>query len=200
LPVENTGLGGGDQRMSFEQAVEAGMKNMQKYVEGGLFYFVNVEEQWNTGRIPNPELRPLGVDFLEKSGIKRLEGLDAPRAQRSPLTQQAQQPVQQGMAFRVVHDHGMGNLAAFCMGVLYVTPDSVVFQAERSTDGRLDSFQIKKSDVKEAKKNKLPLGQGMAYYEAFHIRLQNGVNLNFAHVDEQGRGLTVDPILMQLGR
>jgi transglutaminase-like putative cysteine protease len=195
LPVENTGLGGGDQRMSFEQAVGVGMKNMRKFVEEGLFYFVNVEDQWTAGRVPNPELRPLGVDFLEKSGIKRLSGLDVPRGSRAEQQQQ-----QQGKAFRVIHDHGLGNLVAFCLGTLYITEDTVVYRAERSTDGRMDSFQIKKTDIKEAKKNKLPLGQNMNYFEAFHVRLQNGVNYNFAHLDEQGRGLTVDPILMELVR
>jgi len=75
LPVENTGLGGSNQRLNFEQAVEIGAKNFRKYLDEGLYYLVNVEEQWTVGRVPNPELQALNVDFLEKSGIKRLGGL-----------------------------------------------------------------------------------------------------------------------------
>jgi hypothetical protein len=48
LPVENTGLGGGNQRMTFQQAADAGKKELQKYAEDGVFYLVNVEDQWNS--------------------------------------------------------------------------------------------------------------------------------------------------------
>jgi hypothetical protein len=62
----------------------------------------------------------------------------------------------------------------------------------------MDKFQIKKSAIKEVKRNRMPLGSGEQYFEAFHIRLQNGVNFNFAVVDDQGRGLSPDPLLMAL--
>jgi hypothetical protein len=100
----------------------------------------------------------------------------------------------------VIHDHSLGNLAAFCVGVLYVTDDAVIFRSGKSTDGRLDHFEIKKSDIKEARKNRMPLGQQGAYYEGFHIRLQNGVNFNFARMDQNGRALSSDDVLMDLMR
>jgi hypothetical protein len=90
----------------------------------------------------------------------------------------------------------MGMLAAFCIGVMVVTPDAVLFQAERATDGRMDRFEIHKADIVEAKKNRMPLGQGQQRFEGFHIRVRNGVNLNFANLDTANRGLSADPILM----
>jgi hypothetical protein len=196
LPVENTGLGGGNQRMTFEQAVEAGKKELQSYIQEGLFYFVNVEDQWNAQRVPNPELQQLGTDFLAKSGIKPLSELGGGGAAGAPRGGgvKSQGAGNLGTPFRVAHDHGIGTLAAFCVGTLYVSADMVTFVADRATDGRIDRFQIKKSDIKEARKNKMPMGQ----YQAFHIRLQNGVNYNFAHIDDQARSLSPDDILMQL--
>jgi len=41
-------------------------------------------------------------------------------------------PTGQGKAFRVVHDHAIGNLlSAFCVGTLYISADGVSYQAER---------------------------------------------------------------------
>jgi hypothetical protein len=64
----------------------------------------------------------------------------------------------------------------------------------------MDRFVIKKSDIKEAKKNRMPMGQTGNYFEGFHIRLVNGVNYNFANIDENGRSLSADTILMELMR
>ena len=202
LPVENTGLGGGNQRMTFEQAVEAGKKELQKYVEDGVFYFVNVEDQWSNQRIPNPELQQLTADFLEKSGIKPLSELSnnnngGRNSSRGGGVKSAGGSAL-GTPYRVVHDHAMGMLSAFCVGTLYVSADTVTFVADKATDGRMDRFQIKKSEIKEAKKNKLPLGQNGNYLQAFHIRMTNGVNYNFAVVDNNGRSLAPDNLLMQL--
>ncbi len=199
LPVESTGLGGGDQRMTFEQAVEAGKKEFQKYLQDGVYYFVNVEDQWSSERVPNPELTQLRTDFLAKSGIKPLTELagnpgGAPQSSHGG----GQGEGDLGTPYSVVHDHGMGMLDAFCVGNLYVSGDVVTFVAERSTDGRMDRFQIKKSDIKEVKKNRMPLGQNQQYYQAFHIRRQSGVNYNFARIDNQGRGLSADDVLMVL--
>jgi hypothetical protein len=214
LPVETTGLGGGDQRLTFEKAVEVGMKELQKYLSEGVFYLVDVQEQWSTGRIPNPELASVGVDFLAKSGIHRLEDLQAggtrsPNQQGGPASQIArgqssgqiagqQDALRNAQVFRVVHDHGMGMLTTYCVGILAITPDAVAYQAEKANDGRVDRFVFKKADIKEAKKNRMPLGQNGAFYEAFHIRLANGVNLNFGNIDQNGRGLSADPVLMAL--
>ena len=214
MAVETTGLGGGDKRSTFEQAVEYGMNELQKYFSGGVFYFVDVQEQWSTGRIPNPELASVGVDFLEKSGIRRLENLQAgggrapnqqassggqiADAQQSARIAAQQEPLQNAKVFRVVHDHGMGMLTTFCVGILAITPDAVLYQAERANDGRVDRFVIKRSDIREVKKNRMPLGQNGVVFEAFHIRLGNGVNLNFANIDQNGRGLGADAVLMAL--
>lgn len=70
LKVENTGLGGGDQRMSFEQAVESATKKFQEATQGP-FFLIDVKKEFGEGKIANPELPALGADFLEKSGIKR---------------------------------------------------------------------------------------------------------------------------------
>jgi hypothetical protein len=205
LPVENTGLGGGNQRMTFQQAVDAGKKELQKYAEDGVFYLVNVEDQWNSQRIPNPELQQVANDFLGKSGIRPLSELASNNSGGGPsrsahVSKKEKREGGNGLGtpFRVVHDHAMGMLSAWCVGTLYVSADTVTFVPERATDGRMDRFQIRKSDIREAKKNKMPLGQNGNDLQGFHIRLANGSNYNFARVDEQGRGLPADDVLIQL--
>lgn len=206
LPVENTGLGGGNQRAGFEKAVEIGMKELQEHFEDGRYYLVDVQKEWDVDRIPTPELHQLSTDFLEKSGIRPLDGSsNTTRAgvgggSRPMPGQSLAGNAMNGMAFRVVHDHAMGTLSAFCVGTLYISGDTIVYEADRSTDGRADRFQIKKSDIKEARKNRLPMGQNQHYLEAFHIRLQNGANYNFANIDAQGRSLGADAVLMELFR
>jgi hypothetical protein len=79
-----------------------------------------------------------------------------------------------------------------------VSGDTIVFEARKANDGRMDRFEINKSDIKEARKNKMPMGQNGFYFEGFHIRLQNGVNFNFARIDEQGRSLSSNDVLMDL--
>jgi hypothetical protein len=203
FPVENTGLGGGNQRMSFEEAVKAGIKEVQEYTQGP-YYLVNVEEQWNTHRIPNPELQQLGTDFLAKSGIRPLDQLGngggaysaSNSSRRNNSTGLAGAAMQSGVPFLVVHDHGIGTLQTFCVGTLYVSQDTITYEAGRANDGRKDRFQIKRSDIREVKKNRMP----MANMQAFHIRMQNGVNFNFAVVDESGNGLSPDSVLMALSQ
>ncbi|HWY42698.1 MAG TPA: hypothetical protein VNX66_04335 [Candidatus Sulfotelmatobacter sp.] len=206
LPVENTSLGGGNQRAGFEQAVKAGQKEFGEYLQDGRFYLVDVQKEWDTDRVPTPELPQLASDFLEKSGIRPWDG----RTGGGPATGGGARNAQagtalagnaiQGTAYRVVHDHGIGTLAAFCVGVLYISGEEIAFQAERASDGRMDRFVIKKSDIKEAKKNRMPLGQNGNYFEGFHIRLMNGVNYNLANIDQNGRGLSADTVLMELMR
>jgi hypothetical protein len=72
------------------------------------------------------------------------------------------------------------------------------YRASKSNDGRMDQFEIKRSDIKEARKNKMPMGQNGQYFEGFHIRLQNGVNFNFARINQQGQSLSSDEVLMSL--
>src|SRR5579871_387481 len=76
VPVENTGLGGGDQRMSFDQAVKCAVKEFNDYQQKGLFHFIDVETLQDQGHIPSPELPALGNDFLQTCGIKRLGDLN----------------------------------------------------------------------------------------------------------------------------
>jgi hypothetical protein len=206
FPVENTGLGGGNQRAGFEQVVQAGQKEFGEYLQDGRFYLVDVQKEWDTDRVPTPELPQLATDFLEKSGIRPWDGRTGGVAGSSGGARNARAGAAlagnaiPGTAYRVVHDHGIGTLAAFCVGTLYVSGDEIAFQAERASDGRMDRFVIKKSDIKEAKKNRMPMGQTGNYFEGFHIRLVNGVNYNFANIDENGRGLSADTILMELMR
>jgi len=209
LPVENTGLGGGDQRAGFEQAVEIGMKELREHFEDGRFYLVDVQKEWDTHRIPTPELPQLATDFLEKSGIHPLDGSSGgtrvvggvgSRPSRGTTLASSTGSTGQGTPFRVVHDHGIGTLVSYCIGILYISTDTVTYEPERSTDGRADRFQIKKADIKEARKNRMPMRQNQLVLDGFHIRLQNGSNYNFANIDNQGRSLNADAILMELQR
>jgi len=212
LPVENTGLAGGDDGIGFDKAVQVGTQELQKYLSDGRYYLVNVSEQWAVGHVPNPELQALGADFLAQSGIRRASSMTAAGAARNgsaPAPGQrvagqrigaeaaGQPPAPEGKQFRVVHDHGMTTLTAYCIGTLTISADSVTYQASMATDGRRDQFHIKKTDVKEAKKNKLPLNQGSIMYPAFHLRLANGLNFNFAVLDENNRGLPPDAVLLE---
>lgn len=205
LPVENTGLGGGNQRAGFEQVVQLGQKEFNEYLQDGRFYFVDVQKEWDTDRVPTPELPQLATDFLEKSGIRpwNERGAGGSRGGESGGGSRPGNKGQTlanipGTAYRVVHDHGMGMLQSWCAGTLIVSSDQIVFQADKATDSRFDRFVIKKSDIKEAKKNRMPLGQNGIHLEGFHIRLANGVNYNFANIDQNGRGLSADPILMEI--
>ncbi len=211
LPVENTGLAGGDQSIPFDKAVEIGSQELQKYLSEGLYYLVNLNQEWSAGHVPNPELQALGVDFLQQSGIRRAGTVTAagvPRKKSAPGraaggqrlgAQVAEQPpVPEGKQFRVVHDHGMNNLLAYCLGTLTITSDSVIYQAEMANDGRRDQFHIRKAEIKEAKKNRLPMNQNGVVSPAFHLRLENGLNFNFALLDDNNRGLAPDPLLLEL--
>jgi hypothetical protein len=203
FPVETTAIGGVGQSASFEQAVEAGAKELLKYLEGGIFYFVKIDEELNADGVRNPELPQVSSNFLETSGIRPPSsfsdgGASMGRAGRPSTSGFANKANAGARSYLVVHDHGIGNLAFFCVGVLYVSGDMVAFQASKANDGRMDHFEIRKSEIKEARKNRMPLGQNGSYYEGFHIRLQNGVNFNFARIDQQGRALSSNDVLMDI--
>jgi hypothetical protein len=72
IAVENTGLAGGDERMSFEQAVQAGNKTLNEAMQNGLYYLIDIDKELGEGKIASPELPALGADFLEKAGIRRI--------------------------------------------------------------------------------------------------------------------------------
>jgi hypothetical protein len=209
LPVENTGLAGGDKSVPFEKVVEYGTQELQKYLSDGLYYLVDVSEQWTTGRIPNPELQPLSVDFLAQSGIQRLSAMNGggPAARPMPNSpapgqlaggQRLGSPmpapaVPEGKQFLLVHQHGMG----LCIGKLVINGDSVSYEAERATDGAKHRIEFKKSEMTEYKKNRLPIVQNGVAYPAFHIRLATGL-YNFILVNENGQGLQPDQLLLEL--
>lgn len=71
LAIENTGLGGGANRWSFEKALEEGAKKLAEVQENGQFYLIDVQKELEEGRVPSPELPVLPPDYLEKCGIKR---------------------------------------------------------------------------------------------------------------------------------
>lgn len=71
VPVENTGLGGGNNRLTFEQAVEIATKELKEAFQKGVYYIVDVKAELSSGRIPNPELPAVSADFLAQCGIKR---------------------------------------------------------------------------------------------------------------------------------
>jgi serine/threonine protein kinase len=84
--------------------------------------------------------------------------------------------------FHVYHEHGGGNFALSCKGYLYLSKGGVRFAAFDSAH----SFQAQRGDIQEAKKNRLIGGivgrrnvPGIDL-RAFHIKLRNGQNYNFA--------------------
>ena len=72
--VENTGLAGGNVRMTFDQATQRGKDEFEENMKKGIFYLINVEETQDRGRVPSPELPTLESDFLEKCGLHRHVG------------------------------------------------------------------------------------------------------------------------------
>ena len=92
----------------------------------------------------------------------------------------------------------MNNLASYCVGTLTISADSVIYQADMATDGRRDRFQIKRTEIQEAKRNRLPMNQNGVVFPAFHLRLTNGLNFNFALLDANNRGQAPDPVLLEL--
>ena len=84
LPVENTGLGGGTSRLSFDDAVKIGTKEFNEAVQKGVFYYVDIRQEQTDGRIPNPELPAVPPDFLKSVGISRAGGGTLPPAPPEP--------------------------------------------------------------------------------------------------------------------
>ncbi len=93
LPVENTGLGGGEHRLSFKEAVTVALKELEEISSKNKpYYLVDIEEALNVRGIPNPELPALSADFLDRCGIKRINDLRSqppkPASQNPPPNQQ----------------------------------------------------------------------------------------------------------------
>ncbi len=74
--VENTGLGGGETRMTFDQAVKTGNQELAKMLSTGPYYLINVKDVLTNGRVTNPELPSLDTTYLETCGIKRITDKD----------------------------------------------------------------------------------------------------------------------------
>lgn len=86
--------------------------------------------------------------------------------------------------FLVGHDHA-GDFSTFCVGNLMILPDRVVFKTVQSMDRQQHDFEVARYEIKEFKKNRLPIGG----YNCFHIKLRDGRNFNFAHINQQGMDL-----------
>lgn len=71
LRVENTGLGGGVNRMTFEQALAKGQEAYAKAEQEGLLLVVDVAKELAEGRVSHPELPALPADYLSKLGIRK---------------------------------------------------------------------------------------------------------------------------------
>ena len=80
--------------------------------------------------------------------------------------------------FHVYHDHGSGNFALSCKGWLYVSKSAVRFMAFDS----VHTFSATRSQVREFKKNRFFLNAGRQGIDphAFHVKLDDGRNFNFA--------------------
>jgi serine/threonine protein kinase len=80
--------------------------------------------------------------------------------------------------FHVHHDRGGGNFNLASDGRLLVSNSTVSFVS----GGGSDSFKVSRSDVKEAKRDKVMglFSHGQVSVMAFHIKLTTGKNYNFA--------------------
>lgn len=84
VAVENTGLGGGNNRMSFDQATQYAQKEMQDYMQKGLYYLIDIDEQQGVGHVPNPELPALDANFLTVCGFSRTGVITETKPNRQP--------------------------------------------------------------------------------------------------------------------
>ncbi len=97
LPIEATGVGGAavGRSMSFEEAVNAGKKNIRE-LEMGRYFVVNVQELQSQG-VSTPELSKLPADILKQWGYKSpvdmaVQTIPQPTPQPTPIPQPTPQP------------------------------------------------------------------------------------------------------------
>ncbi len=69
--VENTGLGGGDQREGFAWALKTGTKELQQHLADGRYYLINIDKAQGQFHITPPALPAVGANFLAECGIRR---------------------------------------------------------------------------------------------------------------------------------
>ena len=81
IAVENTGLGGGNQRSGFDAMVKYGMQEMQEYMKQGRYYLIDIDAQQGAGHIPSPELPALESNFLTTCGFTRTGVINEARQQ-----------------------------------------------------------------------------------------------------------------------
>jgi len=90
-----------------------------------------------------------------------------------------------GQEFIVWHDHGDGFLS-FCMGTLIVSESSIAFRTTQAPH----SFETPLEGIDEVRKNDVYASDR----DAFHIRLKNQNNFNFAYAPS-GQAIASDPVL-----
>ena len=69
--VENTGLGGGNQRQGFAWALKFGTQELQKHLRDGRYYLINIDKAQGQFHITPPSLPPVDANFLTECGIQR---------------------------------------------------------------------------------------------------------------------------------
>ena len=69
--IENTGLGGGDQRQGFPWALKFGTQELQKHLQDGRYYLINIDKNQGIYNITPPNLPPVDTNFLTECGIRR---------------------------------------------------------------------------------------------------------------------------------
>lgn len=90
VPVECTGIGGGDQRFSFQQALDYAAKKDLQRVANEPHIYIDVDKMQQDGHIVCPELPTLPSSFLTDCGIHRMGYVEGGGGQQQP--QQPQQP------------------------------------------------------------------------------------------------------------
>jgi serine/threonine protein kinase len=84
------------------------------------------------------------------------------------------------VTFHVAHDHSGETFATQCRGFLHISPRGVRYVP---TDFPAHAFNVARGEVREIRKNRMVgiLGRkASSDFHAFHIRLANGQNYNFA--------------------
>lgn len=107
--------------------------------------------------------------------------------QIGPALQNYQAAIAHGgtATFHVAHDHSTGNFTTSCKGWLYVSKTQVRYQAFDS----IHHFMAPRSEIREFKKNRFTVNLGnraAVDLKAFHIKLADGKNYNFAPTSRFG--------------
>ncbi len=70
--VETTGLGGGNDRRSFQWAAMAGERELEQHFKDGRYYLIDISKEQVEDHIQPPNLPHVSANFLNECGIRRV--------------------------------------------------------------------------------------------------------------------------------